>query len=60
MEVIYNKAFNESFHTKLESLQYDTTLTIIAVIRGSSFEEIQEELGLESLQYKLWYRKMFF
>ena len=27
-DIIYDKAFNESFHAKLESLQYNATLAI--------------------------------
>ena len=46
----YDKAFNESFHAKLESLQYNATLAITGAIRGSSTEKIYEELGLESLK----------
>ena len=43
----YDKAFNESFHAKLESLQYNATLAITGAIRGSSTEKIYEELRLE-------------
>ena len=49
-DIIYDKAFNESFHAKLESLQYNATLTITGAIRGSSTEKIYEELSLESLK----------
>ena len=56
-DIIYDKAFNESFHAKLESLQYDTTLAITGAIRWSSTEKIYEELDLES---RRWYRKMIF
>ena len=59
-DIIYDKAFNESFHAKLESLQYNTTLAITGAIRGSSTEKIYEELGLESLKSRHWYRKMSF
>ena len=31
-DIIYDKAFNESFHAKLESLQYNATLAITGVI----------------------------
>ena len=57
---IFDKAFNESFHAKQESLQYNTTLAITGAIRGSSIEKIYEELGLESLKSRPWYRKMSF
>ena len=59
-DIIYDKAFNESFHTKLESLQYNATLAITGAIKGSSTEKIYEELGLESLKSRRWYRKMSF
>ena len=59
-DMIYDKAFNESFHAKLESLQYDATMAITGAIRGSSTEKIYEELNLESLKSRRWYRKMGF
>ena len=52
-DMIYDKAFNESFHAKLESLQYNATLAITGAIRGSSTEKIDEVLGLESLKSRL-------
>ena len=58
--IIYDKKFNESFHAKLESLQNNATLAITGAIRGSSTEKMCEELGLESLKSRLWYRKMSF
>ena len=57
---MYDKAFNESFHTKLESLQCNATLAITGAIRRSSTEKMYEELGLESLKSRRWYRKMHF
>ena len=57
-DIIYDKAFNESFHEKLESLQYNAALAITGAIKGSSTEKLYEELGLESLKSRRWYRKM--
>ena len=48
--IIYDKAFNESFHAKLESLQHNATLAITGSIRGSSTKKIYGELGLGSLK----------
>ena len=45
-DTIYDKAFSESFHATLESLQYNTTLAITGAIRGSSSEKVYEEFGL--------------
>ena len=59
-DIIYDKAFNESFHTKLKSLQYNATLIITSAIRGSSTEKIYEQHGLESLKSRHWYRKISF
>ena len=59
-DITYDKAFNESFHAKLESFQYNATLAITGAIKGSSTEKIYEELGLESLKSRRWYRKMSF
>ena len=44
-DIIYDKAFNESFHAKLESLQYNAALAITGAIRGSSTEKNYEEFG---------------
>ena len=46
----YDQAFNNSFHVKMESIQYNACLAITEAIRGTSREKIYKELGLESLQ----------
>ena len=55
-DIIYDEAFNNSFHQKIESLQYNAALAITGAIRGTSREKIYQELGLESLQQRRWYR----
>ena len=57
-DIIYDKAYNMSFHQKLESIQYNACLAITGAIRGTSKEKLYEELGLESLQLRRWYRKL--
>ena len=57
-DVIYDRAFNESFQNKLESVQYNAALAITGAIRGSSREKPYQELGLESLKLQRWYRKL--
>ena len=59
-DIIYDKAFNESFHAKREPLQYNATLTITGTTKGSSTEKNYVELGLESLKSRRWYRKLIF
>ena len=57
-DVLYDQAFNNSFHAKIESIQYNACLAIRGAIRGTSREKIYQELGLESLQFRRWYRKL--
>ena len=56
--IIYDQAFNNSFHQKIESLQYNAALAIRGAIRGTSREKIYQELGLELFQQRRWYRKL--
>ena len=58
-DILYNQAFNLSFQQKLESIiQNRACLRITGAIRGTSREKIYQELGLESLQSRRWYRKL--
>ena len=45
-DVIYDQHYNNSFHQKLESIQYNAALAITGTIRGSSREKLYQELGL--------------
>ena len=56
--MIYDEAYNETFHWKLESIQYNACLALSRAIRGSSREKLYHELGLESFQRRCWYRKV--
>ena len=57
-DVIFDKAYNNSFQQRLESLQYKASLAITGAIKGSSTDRLYQELGLESLQNKRWFRKL--
>ena len=57
-DIIYEQAYNSAFHDKLESIQYNTCLAITGAIRGTSTEKIYQELGLESLKSRRWFRKL--
>ena len=57
-DILYDQAYNMSFHEKLESIQYRACLAITGAIQGSSKEKLYQELGLESLQLRRWYRKL--
>ena len=43
---------------KLESIQYNACLAITGAIRGISSEKLYQELGLESLKSRRWFRKL--
>ena len=53
-----DQAFNAPSHEKLESIQYNAYLALAGTIRGTSKENIYPELGLESVQFHRWYRKL--
>ena len=57
-DILYDQAFNNSFHERLESIQYNAALVITGAVRGSSREKLYQELGFESLQQRRWYRKL--
>ena len=39
-DIIYDQAYNLSFHQKLESTQYNAALALTEAIRGSSGEKL--------------------
>ena len=57
-DIIYDRAYNTSFHQNIESIQYNTVLAITGAVRGTSREKIYQELVFESLQQRRWYRKL--
>ena len=58
-DVIYDRAFNESFHQRLESIQYNAAIAITGTIRRTSSEKLFQELGLETLKSRRWFRKLY-
>ena len=48
--MIYGQTYNASFHRKLESIQYSACLAITGTIKGTLYEGLNQELGLETLQ----------
>ena len=57
-DVIYDQPNNNSLTTKIESLQYNAALAITGAIRGTSREKIYQELGLEYLSSRRWYKRL--
>ena len=56
-DIIYDQTFNAPFHRKLESTQYSACLEITGTIRGTSYEKLNQGLGLGTLQSRRWFRK---
>ena len=50
--MIYDQAYNASFHRNLDSIQYNAALAITGAIRGTSKEKPYDELGLETFEKK--------
>ena len=59
-DIVYDKPHNESFANTLERVQYKVFLAIIGAIQATSCERLYKELGLESLSYRRWIRKLTF
>ena len=57
-DIIYDQTFNESFHQRIESIQYNAAIAITGAIRGTSSEKLYQELGLESLRSRRSLRKL--
>ena len=57
--IIYDEAYNRTFHQNFESFQYNACLAVLGAIKGSSREKNCHELDLESLHHRHWYRKIY-
>ena len=51
-------ANNESFCTKIEHIQYNGALATTGAIKGTSQTKLYKELGLESLKFRRWFRRL--
>ena len=49
---------NNNFNEKLESVQYNAALAITGAVRGTSRVKLYKELGLESLSFRRWFRRL--
>ena len=48
-DIIYDEAYNKTFHQKLDSVQYNACLALSGDIRGSLRGKLYHELGFEYL-----------
>ena len=58
--MIYDQSYNDSFYAKLECYQYKAALAMTGAINGSSSEKLYQELGIERLRSRRWFRKLSF
>ena len=57
-DFIYDQTYNSNFHDNFEPLQYNACLAITGAIRGTSPENLNRELDLESLKSRCWFRNL--
>ena len=57
-DVVYDRAFNESFHQSLDYLHHSAAIAITWAIRGTLSEKLFQELCLETLKSRCWLRKL--
>ena len=57
-DIIYDQPNNESFCNLIERVQYNATSAITGVIKGTSHLKIYNELGIESLKFRRWFRRL--
>ena len=57
-DMIYDQIYNVPFHRKLESIQYSGCLAIRGTTRGTLYEKLSQELGLETPQSRRWFGKL--
>ena len=49
-DTLYHQPYNESINSKLKSIQYNATMAITVVLKGTSRSTLYKDLRLESLK----------
>ena len=57
-DIIYDQPNKKSFCTKIEHIQYNCALAITGAIKGTCQTKLYKELGLESLKFRRWFRRL--
>ena len=57
-DIIYDQPQNESSCEKIESVQYKATLAITGVMQDTYLNKIYQDLRLESLKSRRWYKRL--
>ena len=61
VDVFYYLIINQTkvcVKKKYETIQYNAALAITGAIKGTSQMKLLNELGLESLEFRQWFRKL--
>ena len=58
-KIVYDEAYNKTFHQNFESFQYNACLALSGSAGGSSRKKLYHELGLEHLQRCDWFRDLY-
>ena len=59
-DIIFDKPNNESFKSRIESIQYKACVAKTGAIQETSRKRLYRELCLESLNGRCWFRKLTF
>ena len=57
-DIIYDLPNKESLNQKIERIQYNAALAITGAIKGTYQKRLYNQLGLESLKFRRWFRKL--
>ena len=57
---MFRSGFNNSFHQRIDSIQYNAALAITGVVRGTSKKKFYQEPGFELLQSRGWFQTFSF
>ena len=59
-DIIYHQPNNGSFCQKIESFQYKAAPAITDAIQGTSQRKLYDELEIESMKPKQWFRRLYY
>ena len=59
-DTIYHQPNNRSLCQKIESIQHQAALAITGAIHGTSQTKLYNELGIESMKLRQWFRCLLF
>ena len=57
-DIVHDKSINKTFINKIDKAQHDAALAITGTIRGTSREKLYAEVGIESLKFRRWFKKL--